>query len=224
MAWVCACGITNSSNNVECAGCGWTLDQAEQYKRGEVGTPDKAELKALVLKTYEMDMSFFRRGAFISLIVGIVLFGSMFYLNVDSGGVLFSLIIVMVFLCFVTCIVCVNGIIYTEKQYYYSANNEEVLVESVESNVKPITAIKIAPTSGFNIKRRLLGLLFGASIPIFLWLDPWIGDLIFKNYIGNWKNLLNLAIIFGLVGFFLGDKYCDNIINYCVGLKRLNRI
>lgn len=206
MVWECACGITNSRNNANCAGCGWTHDQAVRYKRGEVGPSDKAELKALALKTYETEMSFFRRGAFISLIVGIVLFGLMFILNIDTGGVLFSLAIVIIFLCFMACIVCVNGITYTDKQYNYIINNKEEQDESVATNVIPITAIKIAPTSGFNIKRRHLGLLFGASIPIWLWLDPWIGDLIFKNYIGNWKNLLYLAIIFGLAGFFLGDK------------------
>ena len=214
MAWECACGIMNSSNNADCTGCGWTLDQADRYKRGEVGTPNNEELKALALKTYEMEMSFFRRGAFISLIVGIVLFGLMFYLNIDTGGVLFSLVIVMILLCFVACIVCVNGITYTDKQYDYSTNNKEVLVESVEPNVKPITAIKIEPTSGLNIKRRLLGFLFGASIPICFGFNSLIGDVIFKNYIGNWKDRLYLSIIFGLAGFFLGDKYYDNIINF----------
>lgn len=214
MVWECECGITNSSNNSNCAGCGWTHDRAERYKRGEVGVPDKAELKALALKTYEMEMSFFRRGAFISLIVGILLFGLMFVLDIDTGGVLFSFVIVMIFLCIVACIVCVNGITYTYKQYNYINNNKEEQDESVAPNAKPVTAIKIAPTYGLNIKRRLFGLFFGASIPIWLWLDPWIGDLVFKNYIGNWKNLLYLAIIFGLVGLFLGDKYYDNIINF----------
>ena len=220
MVWECACGITNSRNNANCAGCGWTHDQAERYKRGKVDTPDKAEFKALALKTYEMEMSFFRRGAFISLIVGIVLFGLMFILNIDTDGVLFSLVLVMIFLCFVACIVCVNGIIYTDKQYNYITNNKEERYESVAPNIKFITAIKIAPTFVFNIKRRLLGLLFGAAIPIWLWLDPWIGDLMFKNYIGNWKNLLYLAIIFGLAGLFLGDKYYDNIINFWRRIKK----
>ena len=220
MAWECACGITNSSNNADCAGCGWTLDQAERYKRGEGGIPDKEELKALALKTYEMEMSFFRRGTFISLIVGIVLFGLMFYLNIDTGGVLFSLVIVMIFLCFVACIVFVNGIIYTDKQYNYITNNKEEQDESVESNVKPITAIKIEPTYGLNIKCRLLGFLFGASIPIYFGFDSLIGDVIFKNYIGNWKDRLYLSIIFGVVGFFLGDKYYDNVINFWRRIKK----
>ena len=180
MPWECACGITNSSNSADCAGCGWTLDQAVRYKRG-VGTPDKAELKALALKTFEMDMSFFRRGAFISLIVGIALFGLMYFLKIDIGGVLFSLIIVMIFLCIVACIVFIYGITYAEKQHNYITNNKEEQVESVEPNVKPITAIKIEPTSGLNIKRRLLGFLFGASIPIYFGFDSLIGDVIFKK-------------------------------------------
>ena len=220
MDWECACGITNSSNNAECAGCGWTLDQAERYKRGEVDTQNKAELRELTLKTYEMEMSFFRRGAFISPIVGIVLLGIIFYSNIDTGGVLFSIIVVIILLCMVTCLVCFNGIMYTDKQYYYSTNNKEVPVESVKPDVKSITVIKIAPTSGFNIKRRLVGLLFGASIPIWLWLEPWTGDLIFKKYIANWKDLLYPSIIFGLVGFFLGDKYYDNIINFWRRIKK----
>jgi ABC-type cobalt transport system substrate-binding protein len=220
MPWECACGITNSSNSADCAGCGWTLYQAVRYKRGEIGTPDKAELNALALKTFEMEMSFFRRGAFISLIVGIILFGLMFFLKIETGGVLFSLIIVMIFLCIVACIVFVYGITYADKQYNYITDNKEEQDESVEPNVKPITAIKIEPTSGLNIKRRLLGFLFGASIPIYFGFDSLIGDVIIKNYIGNWKDRLYLSIIFGLVGFFLGDKYYDNIINFWRRIKK----
>jgi len=32
MSWECACGITNRDNATKCGGCGWTLEQLNEYK------------------------------------------------------------------------------------------------------------------------------------------------------------------------------------------------
>jgi hypothetical protein len=33
MKWNCACGVENSEKSVNCAGCGWTREQNEDYKK-----------------------------------------------------------------------------------------------------------------------------------------------------------------------------------------------
>jgi hypothetical protein len=74
---------------------------------------------------------------------------------------------------------------------------------------------KIEPTYGFNIRRRMAGLLFGISIPLLVFMvilkftDRWEElDIRFLKY------LLYGIVIFGLSGFFLGDKYYNHIIKF----------
>jgi uncharacterized membrane protein len=76
------------------------------------------------------------------------------------------------------------------------------------------------PTSGINIRRRIVGFLFGASIPILLLFELWPEHGIVIKYIGSWKHILYLAIILGLIGFFIGDKYYDNVSNYLRRIKK----
>lgn len=215
MTWECACGITNSTKNDTCAGCGWTRDRSERHKRGEVSTPDKAESYKAALERAEQEMSFFRRGALIALIMGIILGVIIFSVDMDLGGPLFYLIMIGIVVCIIVGLACTKGILYADDQYNEAISKNKDQHESTVVPIQEYTSIrKIAPTSGLNIKRRLVGLLFGAAVPISLMIDILLDDHLVKQYITDWRYLLYLAIIFGLVGFLFGDKYYDTIIKF----------
>jgi len=207
-------------NDVVCAGCGWTHDKSENYKKGISIVQDTRENRMLALKTYEKENRFFRQAIVISLLVIPFVIAITYYFQLEFENALY-LVGVIILLCASIIAVCINGIMYTEKQYKEYISNEEEQKETIRpSNMNVEVPQKFVPTSGMNIRRRMVGFLFGASIPILALFEMWPSDRFVEKYFGNWKYILYIIIIFGLIGFIFGDKYYNNIINIWRRIKK----
>ena len=215
--WDCPCGITNPIKKSVCTGCGWTKTKADSYKSGEVIQISEAENRKIALRTYEKESRFATVLALSSVVGIFTLIVLGFCLGSGAGDGIFA---VFVFL-FLVCLFVLGFAIFITAglREQYKHYDELPSVESEECNGQvrdqeeprhELLVAKIRPTSGLNLKRRIVGFLFGASMPI--------SYVIFEHV--TWKYVAMTAFAFGVVGFILGDKYYDKITKIMASIRR----
>ena len=104
------------------------------------------------------------------------------------------------------CIGC-NGE-YQEKYKIIDIHKQDNIVNS-ENNI--ISPIKIAPNSGYSLRYRITGLLFGISIALIIFIVVLKLNLWHEFSLYIYKHLLYIVIISGLIGFIFGNKYRKQI-------------
>lgn len=106
MEWECACGISNSTTSNECAGCGWSREYGERYKRGEIKELTAEESELLNKKTLKKELLFilFLLIIDVAIFIFTIIWAYVYEIGFESG--LFDVVLLIGIFCIFVFLFC----------------------------------------------------------------------------------------------------------------------